>query len=91
MKKVRQSIFELCEFIVDILKIDDLKIEYPYKVGIHQSCHGLRGLRLGTPSELIVERYSKVHRLLIKAKGIRIVDLDREDECCGFGGTFSDF
>lgn len=91
VKKVRQSIFELCEFIVDILKIDDLKIEYPYKVGIHQSCHGLRGLRLGTPSELVVERYSKVHRLLIKAKGIRIADLDREDECCGFGGTFSIF
>ncbi len=91
VKKVRQNTFELCEFIVDVLKIDDLKIEYPHKVGIHQSCHGLRGLKLGAPSELVTERYSKVHRLLEKAKGIKIVDLEREDECCGFGGTFSIF
>lgn len=49
------------------------------------------GLKLATPSELIVEHYSKVHRLLKKAKGIEIINLDREDECCGFGGTFSIF
>lgn len=91
VKKIRQNTFELCEFIVDILKIDDLKIEYPYRVGIHQSCHGLRGLKLGTSSELVMEHSSKVHRLLEKAKGIKIINLDREDECCGFGGTFSVF
>lgn len=91
VKKVRNNTFELCEFIVDILKMDDLKIEYPHKVGIHQSCHGLRGLKLGTPSELVAESYSKVHRLLANAKGIEIINLDREDECCGFGGTFSVF
>ena len=91
MKKVRRNTFELCEFITDILKIDDLKIEFPYKVGVHQSCHGLRGLKLGTSSEIVRERSSKVHRLLEKAKGIEIVSLNREDECCGFGGTFSIF
>jgi len=89
VRKVRQTTYELCEFIVDILKIDDLSIEYPHKVGIHQSCHGLRGLKLGNPSELIAEHYSKVHRLLEKAEGIEIINLDRNDECCGFGGTFS--
>jgi L-lactate dehydrogenase complex protein LldE len=91
VKKVRQNTYELCEFVVDVLKLDDLKIDYPHKVGIHQSCHGLRGLKLGVSSELLAERYSKVHRLLEKAKGIEIVRLDREDECCGFGGTFSVF
>lgn len=91
VKKVRQNIYELCEFITDVLKIDELKIEYPFKVGIHQSCHGLRGLKLGKSSEIIAESYSKVHRLLEKAKGIEIIKLDREDECCGFGGTFSIF
>jgi len=89
--KIRQNTYELCEFIVDILGMDDLKIVYPHKVGIHQSCHGLRGLHLGTPSELVARRYSKVHRLLEKAEGIEIINLDREDECCGFGGTFSIF
>ncbi len=91
VKRVRANIYELCEFITDILKIDDLKIDYPYKVGVHQSCHGLRGLKLGSSSELITTRYSKVLSLLEKAKGIEIVTLDREDECCGFGGTFSIF
>jgi L-lactate dehydrogenase complex protein LldE len=81
----------LCEFIVDILKIEDLKIVFPHKVGIHQSCHGLRGLKLGVSSELVAARYSKVHSLLEKAEGIDLISLDREDECCGFGGTFSVF
>jgi L-lactate dehydrogenase complex protein LldE len=75
VRRVRQNTFELCEFIVDILKTDDLKIDFPHKVGVHQSCHGLRGLKLATPSELIVEHYSKVHRLLKKAKGIEIMVL----------------
>lgn len=91
VKRVRRNTYELCEFLVDILGIDDLKIRFPHKVGVHQSCHGLRGLKLGKSSELIGERYSKVHRLLEKAEGIEIIQLNREDECCGFGGTFSVF
>jgi len=91
VKKVRQNTYELCEFIVDVLKVDDLKIEYPHKVGIHQSCHGLRGLKLGKSSELMTESYNKVRGLLEKANGIELIKLDREDECCGFGGTFSIF
>lgn len=47
VRKVRQNTFELCEFIVDILKTDDLKIDFPHKVGVHQSCHGLRGTKAG--------------------------------------------
>ncbi len=91
VKKIRQNTFELVEFIVDVLKIDDLKINFPHKVGIHQSCHGLRGLNLGVSSELVKARYLKVNRLLEKAEGIELITLDREDECCGFGGTFSVF
>jgi L-lactate dehydrogenase complex protein LldE len=91
VKKVRQNTYELCEFLVDILKVDELGASFPRKVGLHQSCHGLRGLKLGTPSELVAERNSKVHQLLKKVKGIELVSLDREDECCGFGGTFSVF
>lgn len=91
VKKVRQNTFELCEFIVDVLKTEDLKIEYPHRVGIHQSCHGLRGLNLGMPSEIVGKQYSKVKFLLEKAKGIEIISLNRPDECCGFGGTFSIF
>jgi len=91
VKHVRETTFELCEFLTDILKVDDLNISFPHKVGIHQSCHGLRGLNLASASELIEKPYSKVRQLLEKAEGITLVDLDRNDECCGFGGTFSIF
>lgn len=91
VKKVRQSTYELCEFLVNILTVDDLGAVFPHRVGLHQSCHGLRGLNLGKPSELIIERNSIVHQLLSKVKGIELTNLDREDECCGFGGTFSVF
>jgi L-lactate dehydrogenase complex protein LldE len=91
VKKVRQSTFELCEFLTDILKVDKLIAGFPKKVGLHQTCHGLRGLKLGTSSELVAERNSKVLQLLEKVEGIELVNLEREDECCGFGGTFSVF
>ena len=80
VKKVRQNTYELCEFIVDILKIDDLKIEYPHKVGIRQSCNGLRGLELCKPSEIVAKNYSKVLHLLENAEGLEMADIDREDK-----------
>ena len=85
------SVYELCEFIVDVLLLDDLKLVFPHRVGIHHSCHGLRGLELASTAELVQTRYSKVHSLLERAEGISIVELERNDECCGFGGTFSVF
>jgi L-lactate dehydrogenase complex protein LldE len=91
IKHIRETTFELCEFLTDVLNVDDLKIKFPHRVGIHQSCHGLRGLHLASASELIETRYSKVRRLIEQAEGIEIIDLDRTDECCGFGGTFSIF
>lgn len=89
VKHIRQNTYELCEFLVDVLKIEDLGSSFCYKVGLHQSCHGLRGLKLGKSSEIVSERNSKVTRLLSRVKGLELVALDREDECCGFGGTFS--
>ncbi len=89
VKKVRASIFEISEFLVKILGKDDFNSYYPYKVGLHQSCHGLRGLNIGRPSELITDNYSITKKLLENVKGIQLVKLDREDECCGFGGTFA--
>jgi L-lactate dehydrogenase complex protein LldE len=91
VKKVRESTYELCEFLIDVLEIDNLKASFPRKVGVHQSCHGLRGLKLGKSSEIVAERNSKVLQLLSKVKDIQLINLDREDECCGFGGTFSIF
>ena len=62
---------------------------YPRKVGLHQSCHGLRELGLGRSSEQMVPPFDKVGRLLQQLEGIELVSLTRPDECCGFGGTFA--
>lgn len=84
--------FELCEFLIDILKVETIDGSFPHKVGLHQSCHGLRGLGLGVPSEQVLPgRIGKVRRLLESLRGIEIVNTGRSDECCGFGGTFSVF
>jgi L-lactate dehydrogenase complex protein LldE len=86
--KVRSNIFELCEFISDVLKIKELNATFPYKVGLHQSCHGQRGMRLSQSSELNLPHFSKLQPLLEMVKGLELIDLGRRDECCGFGGTF---
>ena len=88
---VRDHIYELTEFLTDVLKIEELDGHFPHRVGLHQSCHGLRGLRNGKSSELAGDASSKARTLLSSLKDIDLVDLDRTDECCGFGGTFSVF
>lgn len=88
VKKVRSNIYELAEFLTDVLKVNELTASFPYKVGLHQSCHGQRGMRLSQCTELNLPYYSKVEPLLKMVKGLELITLDRKDECCGFGGTF---
>lgn len=85
---IRKHIYELTEFMVDVLKVQNIKATFPYKVGVHQSCHGQRGLHLAQMTELVAEDFSKPEHLLKMVEGIELTTLKREDECCGFGGTF---
>lgn len=87
-QNIRHKIYELTEFLVDVLKIKELEAKFPYKVGMHQSCHGQRGLHLSQMSELVAAPFSKPLQLLNMVDGIEIIALSRTDECCGFGGTF---
>ena len=84
----RNKIYELTEFLTDILKIKSLKAKFPYRVGLHQSCHGQRGLKISQMSELMESEFSKPLELLAMVEGLEVITLDRKDECCGFGGTF---
>ncbi|MEP7269519.1 MAG: (Fe-S)-binding protein [Saprospiraceae bacterium] len=86
---IRERTLDLTEFLHDVLKVEALEARFPYKVSIHQSCHGLRGLRLAQGSERTVPVYSKWEDLLIKVKDIQLVHTSLPDECCGFGGTFA--
>jgi L-lactate dehydrogenase complex protein LldE len=85
---IRKRVYELTEFLVDVLNVTELKARFPYKVGLHQSCHGLRGLKLSQMSELVAPAFSKPAQLLDMVQGLELVPLTRQDDCCGFGGTF---
>lgn len=88
-EELKLRIFELCEFLHDVLGLRQLKGSFPHRVGLHQSCHGLRELRLGSDTELVALGFDKVRPLLASLDGIELTRLERPDECCGFGGTFA--
>ena len=69
--------------------VKELKAEFPHKVSIHNSCHGVRELHLSSPSERNIPYFSKLRDLLSLVKGIEIFEPKRVDECCGFGGMFA--
>lgn len=86
--QIRSTVYELTEFITDILKVESIVGYFPFTVGMHQSCHGQRGLKLSQMSELNAPYFSKPELLLQNIRGLELVSLSRKDECCGFGGTF---
>ncbi|WP_143306076.1 (Fe-S)-binding protein [Chitinophaga vietnamensis] len=86
--QIRERIYELTEFLTDVLQVASLPGRFPHRVGLHQSCHGQRGLHLAQMSELVAAPFSKPQQLLQMMEGLELIPLDRTDECCGFGGTF---
>lgn len=88
VKHIRERTYELVQFITEVLGVTEIETEFPYRVGLHLSCHGQRGMRLATDSELTPVRDGQISRLLKKVKGLELIELERYDECCGFGGSF---
>ncbi|WP_183575025.1 (Fe-S)-binding protein [Mucilaginibacter sp. X5P1] len=87
-KSISHKIYELTSFLTDVLKVKSLPAKFPHRVGLHQSCHGQRGLHISSMTELVTPEFSKPGSLLKMVADIDLVDLTRKDECCGFGGTF---
>jgi L-lactate dehydrogenase complex protein LldE len=89
-QKLQSNLFELCEFLTDQVQFKPEQLSFPFRVGLHASCHGLRELRLDTCSERVDPlAVSKVKDLLSAIPDIELVPLSRPDECCGFGGMFA--
>jgi L-lactate dehydrogenase complex protein LldE len=88
-ERARPRTFELAEFLVRELGVTKLGARFPHRVALLQSCHGLRELGLGTPSESMAPGDDPVAALLAGVEGIELVTPERPDECCGFGGAFS--
>jgi L-lactate dehydrogenase complex protein LldE len=71
--------FELTDFLVNVLGVEDVGARFPGKVALHQSCHLLRELNVR----------SEPQRLLSKVRGLQLVEMERAEACCGFGGLFA--
>ena len=80
---------DVVEFLHDVVKVNHPLGTFPHKVSLHNSCHGVRELGLSSPSEMHVEKFNKIKDLLQLVDGIQVVEPERPDECCGFGGMFA--
>jgi L-lactate dehydrogenase complex protein LldE len=77
--RTSQRVYELSEFLVDVLGVQDVGAYFPHRVTYHPTCHSLRMLGVG----------DRPIRLLSAVRAITLVDLPVAEECCGFGGTFA--
>jgi L-lactate dehydrogenase complex protein LldE len=72
-------VYDLAEFLIDVLGITDLGARFPHRVAFHQTCHSTRLLGIG----------ERPQRLLREVRDLELVDLAHPEACCGFGGTFA--
>jgi L-lactate dehydrogenase complex protein LldE len=77
--RLQPRVFELSEFLVADQGVEDVGASFPHRVAYHPTCHSLRMLRVGDAPL----------RLLSNVRGLELVRVEREEECCGFGGTFA--
>ncbi len=77
--KLKKRLYEFTEFLVDVLKVEDVGASFEGKVTYHDACGALRecGIKKG-PREL-----------LDKVTGLELVEMKECETCCGFGGTFA--
>ncbi|MDR0941985.1 MAG: (Fe-S)-binding protein, partial [Bacteroidales bacterium] len=78
-KALGARMYEICDFLVNVLKITDVGAVFPAKVCVHDSCAALREYALR----------NEPRQLLSHVKGLKIIEMPESDTCCGFGGTFS--
>lgn len=78
-KRLEKNVYELTDFLVNVLHYDDFGAEFPHKVTYHDSCSALRGLGLG----------KEARQLLSKVKGLELLEMKQTDVCCGGELTFA--
>jgi len=78
-KGLQEKVYELSDFLVNVLKIDDLGAQFEGVATYHDSCAALRECRIKT----------EPRKLLEKVKGLKLIELQDSETCCGFGGTFA--
>jgi len=74
-----KRIFEFSEFMIDILKVEDVGAALEGKATYHDSCAALRECKIK----------EEPRRLLSHVKGLELTEMNDVETCCGFGGTFA--
>jgi L-lactate dehydrogenase complex protein LldE len=78
-EQLASRIYELSQFLVDVLKAEDLGASFNGKVAYHESCHILRGLGVSAQPKKLIQA----------VKGAELIPMNAADSCCGFGGEFA--
>jgi L-lactate dehydrogenase complex protein LldE len=79
VKDLGKRIFEFSEFLVEVLKIENVGAELNIKATYHDSCAALRECKIKEGPR----------KLLSHVKGLELVEMNDVETCCGFGGTFA--
>src|SRR5476651_43780 len=78
-RNIQGNIYELSDFLVNIMEFDYFGAELDGRAVYHDSCAGLRECKIKEEPRL----------LLSKVLGLELVELKHNETCCGFGGTFA--
>jgi len=78
-RQLQKRTFELSEFLVDVLKKDNIGSKFFAKAAFMDTCTGLNGCHIKAQPRV----------LLKNVEGLELIEIKDQDECCGFGGNFS--
>ena len=77
-ERLKNNTWELCDFLINILKVDNFNTTFNYTITYHEACSALREYGLK----------EEPYQLLKNVEGLQLAEMPDKDECCGFGGTF---
>lgn len=79
VKSLQKRMYEFTEFLTDVLKVEDVGATLEGKATYHNSCAALRECKIKEGPR----------KLLKNVRGLELVEMNDNETCCGFGGTFA--
>lgn len=79
VKQIQDRVYEFSDFMVNVLKVEDVGARFVGKATYHDSCAGLRECHIK----------DEPRKLLSHVQGLELVEMEDNETCCGFGGTFA--
>lgn len=78
-RRLCERTYELTDFLVNVARLGAIPGNLNKTITYHDSCAGLRELSIK----------SQPRQLLAKVRGLKLVEMEEAETCCGFGGTFA--